>query len=170
VLGKALKDALRHALVSRNVASLQSAPRVSSGDDGDGEEMKILSAPQQRTVLTGLTGKPLYPLVVTALYTGLRRGELLAVRWRSIDLEDKVLRVRESLEWTKSGGVRFKATKTRAGRRDVSLPDFVVDTLREHRRQQLEIRVALGLAKLAEDALVFATIEGGPIWCQFELV
>ena len=45
----------------------------------------------------------------------------------------------------------------------MSLPDFVVDTLREHRRQQLELRVALGLGKLAEDALIFATIEGEPL-------
>jgi integrase len=163
VLGKALKEALRHGFVSRNVASLQSAPRVGGGDDAEGEEMKILSAAQQREVLVRLAGKALYPAVVTALYTGVRRGELLAMRWRNIDLEAKILRIRESLEWTKSGGVRFKTTKTRAGRRDVSLPDFVADTLREHRRQQLEVRVALGLGKPAEDALVFATIEGEPL-------
>jgi hypothetical protein len=57
------------ALVSRNVASLQSAPRVGGGDADDGEEMKILSADQQRTVLAGLAGEPLYPLVVAARST-----------------------------------------------------------------------------------------------------
>ena len=162
VLGQALKEALRHALVSRNVASLQSARRVGGSADGE-DEMKVLSAAQQRAILTGIAGRRLYPLVATALYTGMRRGELLAVRWRNVDFEAKVLRIRESLEWTKSGGTRFKATKTRAGRRDVTLPDFVVETLREHRRQQLEIRVALGVGKPVEDALVFATIEGGPL-------
>jgi integrase len=163
VLGKALREGLRHALVSRNVASLQPAPRIDGGEAGDAAEMKILSTDQQRAVLAGLAGKSLYPLIVTALYTGLRRGELLALRWRNVELDAKVLRVRESLENTKVGGIRFKTTKTRAGRRDVSLPDFVVDTLREHRRQQLELRVALGLGKLAEDALVFATFEGEPL-------
>lgn len=53
--------------------------------------------------------------------------------------------------------------KTRAGRRDVTLPDFVVGVLRDHRRQQLEQRVALGLGRLPDDTPVFATIEGEPL-------
>jgi integrase len=73
-----------------------------------------------------------------------------------------VIRVRESLEETKAGGRRFKATKTKAGRRDITLPDIIVNTLRDHRRQQLEYRVALGLGRLPDDALVFPTLDGGP--------
>jgi integrase len=110
---------------------------------------------------------------VAALYTGLRRGELLALRWRNVDLDSKTLRVRESLESTKAGGVRFKTPKTRAGRRDVTLPDIVLEALREHLRQQLEQRLVIergimsggvvAFPKLADDALVFATIEGKPL-------
>jgi len=69
---------------------------------------------------------------------------------------------REALEETKTHGVRFKATKTKSGRRTISTPDIVVDTLREHRRQQLEQRMALGLGKLLDDALVFPALDGGP--------
>src|SRR5262249_44264022 len=58
--------------------------------------------------------------------------------------------------------VRFKATKTKSGRRDLTLPDIVVDALREHRQRQLELRVALGLGKLPDDALVFSALDGGP--------
>jgi len=174
VLGKALKEGLRHALVARNVASLQSAPRVGGGDAENGKEMKILTADQQRAVLAGLAGKPLYSLVVTALYTGLRRGEMLALRWRNVDLNGKVLRIRESLESTKAGGVRFKMPKTRAGRRDVTLPDIVIEALRAHLRQRLEQRVVIeqgvtveggviAFPKLPDDALVFATFEGEPL-------
>jgi integrase len=103
----------------------------------------------------------------------LRRGELLALRWRNVDLDSKTLRVRESLESTKAGGVRFKTPKTRAGRRDVTVPDIVLEALREHLRQQLEQLLAIeqgimsggvvAFPKLADDALVFATIEGEPL-------
>ena len=64
-------------------------------------------------------------------------------------------RIREALEETKAHGLRFKPTKTKSGRRDIELPDIVVEALRDHRRQQLEQRVAMGLGKLADDALVF---------------
>jgi integrase len=72
-----------------------------------------------------------------------------------------VIRVREALEETKKG-IRIKAPKTRNGTRDVTLPDFVVEVLREHRRQQLEQRVQLGLGKLPDDALVFPGADGAP--------
>ncbi len=52
--------------------------------------------------------------------------------------------------------------KTKISVRDVSLPDIVVDALREHRRQQLELRFALGLDKLPDDALLFAKLDGSP--------
>lgn len=70
--------------------------------------------------------------------------------------------MRAALEETKEHGVQLKAPKTKAGKRDISLPDIVVDALREHRRQQLELRMALGLGKLSDDALVFpAPLKGG---------
>jgi integrase len=85
------------------------------------------------------------------------------LRWGNVDLDiEKVIRVREALEQTKAGGLRFKAPKTRAGQRDVTLPDIVIEALREHRRQQLELRMALGLGKLSDDALAFPALNGGP--------
>jgi len=70
----------------------------------------------------------------------------------------------QALEETKAHDIQVKAPKTKAGRRDVSLPAIVVDALRDHRRQQLELRMALGAGKLPDDALVFpATLKGG---CQ----
>src|SRR3954465_7870079 len=72
----------------------------------------------------------------------------------------KVIEVREALEETKAHGVRFKAPKTKAGRRDITLPDLLVETLRELRKEQLEIRIKLGAGKLQDDALLFAGIDG----------
>jgi integrase len=53
--------------------------------------------------------------------------------------------------------------KTKAGNRDITLPDIVVEALREHRRQQLELRLRLGLGRLLDDDLLFSTHDGGPI-------
>jgi integrase len=112
--------------------------------------------------LEKLRGHLFRPVVVVALGTGLRRGELLALQWGSVDLEGRSIRVERSLEETKSG-LRFKAPKSKQGRRSVSLPSSVVEVLRSHRRQQQELWLALGLGKLSDDALVFCQPDGLPM-------
>src|SRR5262245_40863045 len=89
-------------------------------------------------------------------------GEVLALRWHRVDLEGKVLQVREALAQTTAHGIRFKPPKSKAGRRDIALPDVVVDVLREHRKAALEMRLQLGLGRLPDDALLFADIDGNP--------
>jgi len=121
----------------------------------------ILAIEQVKALLPALTGRPIYAPAVVALFTGIRRGELLALRWSNVDLDASVALVREALEETKAG-VRFKAPKTKNGVRDITLPDLVVEVLRDHRRQQLEQRLALGVGKLPDDALVFPGPNGGP--------
>jgi integrase len=153
ILAAALRDAVRHGLVPNNVASLQSPPKA------DGEEVAIITEDQIAELLGKLKGRAIYPEVVVALFTGLRRGELLALKWGHVDLEAKTLHVREALQET-AAGVSTKQPKTRAGRRDIVLPDVVVDTLREHRKSQLEQRVRLGLGKLSDRDSLFATIDG----------
>jgi integrase len=97
---------------------------------------------------------------MVSLFTGMRIGEVLALRWGRVDLDRKVIQVREALEETKAHGIRFKAPKTKAGRRDVTLPDFLVETLREFRKEQLELRIKLGAGKLPDDALLFVRLDG----------
>ena len=64
------------------------------------------------------------------------------------------------MEQTKRGGLLFKASKTKYGRRLVTLPTSTVSLLREHRRAQLELRMVLGLGKSSDDALVFPNWDG----------
>jgi integrase len=149
-----LKHAVQWGAVARNVATMVDAPRVQA------REVEILTPIQIRTVLDTLRGKSLHPIVATALGTGLRRGELLGLRWQDVDLDAGHLRVERTLEQTKRGGLLFKAPKTKYGRRLVTLPPLTVTLLREHRRAQLEQRIALGLGKAPADALVFAAWDG----------
>jgi integrase len=156
VLAKALREGVRHGLVVRNVASEEPPPRI------EAEKMRILTPVQVRELMTQLIGRPMYAPAVTALFTGVRRGELLALRWADIDLERKMMRIHASLEETKAG-LRFKGTKTKSGERELTLPYIVVTTLRDHRKQQLELRMQLGLGKMPANALVFSTAEGEPL-------
>ena len=87
---------------------------------------------------------------------------MLALRWKTTDLDGKVLHVKESVEEVAGQPLTIKRPKTGAGRRKLTLPEIVTDGLRDHRRQQLELRMALGLGNLPDDALVFPALDGGP--------
>jgi integrase len=155
VLGKALRDATRNELVVRNVAA---SYRASAGTV---EEVTIVR--DVPALVRHLGGWRYRMVALVALFTGMRLGEVLALRWNHVDLDRKVIRVAEALEQTKAHGLRFKRPKTQAGRRNVSLPTFLVGVLREHRKAMLEQAMRLGHGKLADDALLFAGLEGSPL-------
>jgi integrase len=104
---------------------------------------------------------PLYEIAVVDLATGMRRGELLALRLSDVDLDRATVRIERSLEETREG-LRFKAPKTANGKRTISLPTNAVAVLREHRRKLLETRVALGRGKPNADTLLFGEVDGSP--------
>jgi integrase len=155
ILRKALSEAMRHELVPKNVCTIQRPPKVI------GDEMAILSPEQVTDFPALLDGHELAAPAIVALFTGVRRGELLALRWGNTNLEEEVIRVRESLEETKAG-LRFKEPKSAAGVRDIKLPAIVTDTLVAHRKRLLERRLQLGLGKLTDRDLVFPAWDGSP--------
>ena len=155
MLSKALGDAERDGAVVKNVCKLQKAPRVT--------ESEMVIVQDVAGLVDKLRGERLHAPAMVALFTGMRLGEVLALRWNRVDLEGKVIMVREALEPTKAHGVRFKAPKSKAGRRDITLPDTLVDTLREHRRGVLELQMKLGAGRLPDDALLFSNLEGTPL-------
>jgi integrase len=155
VLGKALHDAEKDNLVVRNPCKLQRAPKVAE------TEMTIVH--DVPAFISALQGSRFYAPAMIALFTGMRLGEVLALRWNHVDLDTKVIRVREALEQTGAHGIRFKAAKTKAGRRDITLPDILVDALREYRRHQLELWMQLGAGRRPDDALLFSDVDDKPL-------
>jgi integrase len=108
-------------------AALVHPPRVAQA------EIEIIREDEIKVVLDVLRGRnpPLYTIAMVALATGMRRGELLALRWKDIELDASKLRVEQSLEQTRAG-LRFKAPKTKHGRRTITIPPAVVADLRAH--------------------------------------
>jgi integrase len=153
VLHKALSDAMKRELLLRNPAGLAPPPKVAT------EEMKILGADQVRVVLAAMRDTVIYPQIVLLLSTGMRRGEVMCLQWRDVDLDGKKIQIDRAIEKTRKG-LRVKSPKTRNGRRLVALPDAAVAVLRQHRKAQLELRMALGVGRLPDDAFIFGTIEG----------
>jgi integrase len=147
LLAQCLEDAVKHSLVLRNVARLQRPPRAPR------KPVEIIPSDEIAPMLAKLEGHPLKAAVITALYTGIRRSEMLALTWADVDFDARTLRIERALEETRTGIV-VVPTKGRRPR-TISLPTLSVDTLRDHRRKQLELRMALGMGRPDDDALVF---------------
>jgi integrase len=151
-----LSHALKWGLLVSNPVSSADPPPV------ERTEIEIMTPDQVNAVLPALRGRTIYPIAVLGLATGMRRGELLALRWGDVDFDAGKVRVERSLEQTKAG-LRFKSPKTKSGRRNVSLPASVVTELRAHWRRQQEGRLALGIGKASGEDLVFTRADGATI-------
>ena len=156
VLRRGLQAAVETETLSRNVASSIRPPKVEK------REIEILKPGEIATLLAKLEEHELYPIATIAVCTGLRRGELLALRSCDVDLKGSVVKVERSLEESDKG-LRIKPPKTQAGRRQVPLPPTALAALEAHRARQAALRLALGQGKPEPDALVFCTLEGGPL-------
>ena len=142
-LSKVLQEAVACGYIENNPAH-----GISVGDRQPKRERLYLLPQQVRTLLDGLS-EPCRTLVLVAVLTGLRIGELLALRWKRVDFLASVIQVRETVyEGT------FGTPKTRSSKRDVPLSQSVRDALLAHRVRS---------ARTEPDALVFATRKQTPL-------
>jgi len=154
VLHKALGNAVRWNLVSRNICDLVSPPRIVK------PTIEPLTMEQAHKLLEAVRGHRLEVLLIVALTTGIRRGELLALRWSQVDLEGQWIQVRRTVDYITRYGYVETEPKTAAGKRMIVLPYFVADMLKQHRLQQLEAKLKIGRAWEDRD-LVFTDLHGG---------
>jgi integrase len=101
-------------------------------------EPLFLTPDQARLVRTVSAGLPVHPLLVTALATACRQGELLALAWDDVDLNAGTLTVRRALSLTKAG-FAVKEPKTPSARRTISLPPFAIETLLALKKERLRV-------------------------------
>ena len=149
---------MKFSLTTRNAASLVDAPRIGAGPAEDAltlEEVRLLLAHLRDTEDRHLA------LAEFALQVGLRRGELLGLRWDNVDLDARTLHVAGTLKQPKGGGWYIDKPKTRAGDRIIPLTSHLVDALSSHRRRQAAERIAS--PSWRDDGFVFPSTVGTPM-------
>lgn len=154
-----LRAALQHAVneddLPRNVA------RNVELSMGTQREIEPLSVQEGRKLLAAARGDRVWAAYELAVRLGLRRGEVLGLSWKDVDLVDGVINVRQSLQRV-SGELSLSATKTRRSTRRLALPEECSTALRARRAQQRADRLAAG-EKWTASGLVFTTRNGTPI-------
>ena len=155
VLSEALSHAVKWGLVARNVAKAVDPPRP------ERIEMKALDADGVRKLLEAASGTPYHPMLHLAIYTGMRRSEILGLRWMDVDLSMATLSVVQVIHQLYNGEIIFQEPKTSKSRRLLDLSPTAVLALRAHRERQEADRKMLGVP-LADSDLVFSKSDGSP--------
>jgi len=152
----ALSHAVKWQILVRNVALAVDPPRPSQS------EMATFTEEQARLFLEAVAESPYHELFTVALYTGMRRSELLGLPWKDVDLYLAQLSVTQTLHRLSSGGFIFGKPKTAKSRRTIALPPTVCILLGQLKERQIGERLLLGL-KLQDDDLVFSKPDGKPL-------
>jgi integrase len=156
VLRIALSQAERWSMVSRNVATLVDPPRVAR------REVPVLTIQQCRALLVAARDHRFEAAYVLALGLGLRRGEVLGLRWQDVDLDVARLVVRGALQRVPGEGILRVETKTARSVRVVTLPGVCVGALRRRRVHQIQERFVAGRAWV-ESGYVLTSGVGSPL-------
>jgi integrase len=162
LLVNALARAEKNGLVARDVCRLVEPPRYTRKD------MRVLTMEQMTTrLLPALTGHRLSAVFLTLFLVGLRRGELLGLRWQDVDMKAQVLHIRQTIVRVKDyaiGHTRLvvQEPKTASSRRTILLPEACLTALRQHRARQATERLAYGPG-YTDHGLVFCREDGRPL-------
>jgi integrase len=140
----------------RNAADAATPPRVTRS------EPRTWTPTELRTFLGSVTDDRLYAAWLLLASSGMRRGELLGLRWQDVDLDAARVSVTRSLVSVRNQ-LTFSEPKTRRGWRSIALDTGTVAELRVHRVRQAQERLALGVGSQARDALVFTDPLGEPV-------
>lgn len=111
-------------------------------------------------MLEAAKGNRLEALLTLAITTGMRLGEILALRWINIEFEKKTLQVLHTVDFISGFGHVEGTPKTESSRRSITLPHVTIESLKQHRTYQLEARLKAG-TKWKEQGLVFPHRYGG---------
>ena len=162
----ALVQAEKNQLIARNVSTLTELPREAR------KEMRTLTLDQVTAkLLPAIAQDRLFAAIFLAFGTGLRRGELLALRWKDIDFKAGTLQVRQTLVRVKNhhapageGRTRLliQEPKTQHSRRTVPIPEECLAALHQHKARQAEEKLRLGPA-YQDHGLVFCRPDGAPM-------
>ena len=154
LLKQSLDQAVKWELLNRNPADAVDPPKT------ERSSLDTFDLPQTAELLSALQSSRLLVPVMLGALCGLRRGEIVALRWKNVDLVNGRLAIVESAEQT-AAGVRYKPPKSGRGR-TVALPSTMLEKLRTHRLQQAQEFLALGM-RPTESTFVYTQETGEPL-------
>ena len=154
VLKQALAVAVKWGIISKNPADAVDPPKV------ERQKMRALDNAETAVLLEHFRPTRTFVSVLLAVMCGMRRGEVVALKWRDVNLSRAQVSVSQSMEQTKAG-VRAKETKSGKGR-TIALPSLVVDELVRHRLCQAQEMLRLG-ARLSDNSYVVSQEDGRPL-------
>jgi integrase len=151
---------------ARNEGVILDDEEIALEDEIVHKEAIVLDEEQLGKLVQGFKGHSLYPIVATAAFTGMRRNEILALRWVDIDLDAGIISVSRNVEVTKAHGTRIVTPKSKLGRRKFQIDASLVELLRKEWERALRLtagipdgaHVDLSLIRLPVRALVFPAI------------
>ena len=155
ILSQSLKYAVRQGYLGRNPCELVDPP------SWKGKTMRTLTPGELEVLLENASTNRFYPVIYTAVSTGLRQAELLGLMWRSIDLDYLSISVNQVL-YKRRGVCQFNEPKTSHSRRRVSMTPKLALFIREYKLERECLYQQLG-KELTVDSLVFANVEGKPL-------
>ncbi len=162
VLSESLNHAVKWGIISRNVAAAVDPPRPTK------KEMKIIDVIEAAKLLEeasqfeAKSGLPYHNIFYTALHTGMRRGEILALRWSDIDLNLTTISVARSLQCLRNGSLEFREPKTPKSRRTIAMTPSLSIKLRDYKISQEAFKIITG-KPLTQNDLIFSRADGSPI-------
>ena len=153
VIRQALQQAYKEGLLPRNVADATNPPTVQN------KQMRPLTEEELLKFFDAARDDRLYAAYVVAATTGLRRGELLGLCWDAVDLDRGVITVKRQLIPLREGLFLEETTKSKSGRRSITLTDDAIRELRIYRKQQIQEKLMMGEA-YQDHGLVFCKEDG----------
>jgi len=162
VLSEALNHAVKWGLVTRNIANAVDPPKPVRKEMATIQAEDVNRLLEEARKFENASSIPYYTLFYTALHTGMRRGELLALRWIDVELELMTISVNRSLQVLKDGTKIIREPKTPKARRLIAMTPSLALQLRDHKDYQSALRL-LNNKPVQQDDLIFSDLEGQPI-------
>jgi len=155
IISKALQDAVNEGVIARNPAIAVKLPKIPQ------RILATYSEDEANALTAAAKGSDLYVPILLALRCGLRRGEILGLQWKSVDLKNGTIVIQDTMTKTQTVIVR-EGTKTESSYRKLLMPDVVTEALRAHKAEQEEHKAFLGTG-YEDNGLVCAQANGNPV-------
>jgi integrase len=156
ILSSALKDAVFGRVLAQNVCEHVTLPRSNK------RKPRVLTKEECKQLVDATRGHRIWFMILLALTTGARRGELLALQWSDVDVGKRLLHIHRSMSYVNGIGFVENEPKTASGARQVRLTQIVIDSISEHQAHVDRMRKAAG-ARWREQGLVFPGRNGNYI-------